>query len=276
MARLQIQAQALEPHAESLLDEVGVSSGGTALDLACGPIGVLQPLSARVGPTGRVVALDFDPVEVSAAREHVRRLGLSNVTVVEGDAFHTQFESDSFDLVHSRFLLAPVGRARELLAEMVRVVRPGGVVVLEEPDSSAWSCTPASPGFERLKVAIHECFRLGGGNLDTGRELYGLLRQGGLTELRTRGVALTLQDAHPYMRSTIQFATSARRRILEHRLMTEGELERAFADVERAIARPETLMISFLVIQAWGRKPVSAGAGLRSRSSEAAPAARHH
>lgn len=261
VTRLRIQSLALEPHAESLLDEIGVPAGGSALDLACGPIGLLRPLSVRVGPKGRVVGLDLDPAEVSAAGDHVRSLGLANVTVVQGDAFHTGFDPNSFDLVHARFLIAPVGHAHDLLTEMIRVTKPGGVVVLEEPDSSAWNCYPPSAGFARLKEAIRECFRLGGSNFDAGPGLFALLRGSGISGVHSRGVALPLYDGHPFMRSTVQFGASLRRRILEHRLMTESELDLALADVESAIARPETWMLSFLVIQAWGRTPASRSTG---------------
>ena len=257
VTRLRVQAEALEASAESLLDAVGVTSGSSALDLACGPFGLLGPLARRVGPTGRVVGLDFDPAEVSAAREHVRALNLHNVDVVQGDAFHTEFAPDSFDIVHARFLLAPVGHAPELLREMVRVVKPGGFVVLEEPESNGWTCFPNSAGFERLKGVIRDCFRMGGGDFDSGRKLYALQLEAGLSDIRTRGVALTLQNRHPYMRSSVQFATSLRRRILENGLLTASELDEATADVEHAISRPETLMISFLVVQSWGRKPTS-------------------
>ncbi len=255
VARLRIQSLALEPYAQSLLDEIGVSAGWSALDLACGPVGLLRPLSVRVGDSGRVVGLDLDPAEVSAAQDHVRNLGLRNVQVVQGDAFQLQFDADSFDLVHARFLLAPVGRAHDLLTEMIRVTRPGGFVVLEEPVASAWNCYPESASFERLKEVIRECFRRGGGSLDAGRELFALLRRAGLSQVRSRGVVLTLHDGHPYMRAAIQFATSLRRRILDSGLMSEPELDRVVADVERIVAQPDTSMISFVVVQAWGRKP---------------------
>ncbi len=259
--RLRIQSLALEPFAESLLDEVGVSAGSSALDLACGPIGLLRPLSARVGPTGRVVGLDLDPAEVTAADSHCRSLGLSNVRVLPGDAFRTQFDEDSFDLVHAWLLITPVGRAHDLVTEMMRVAKPGGAVVLEEADVSAWSCFPRSAGFEQLQQVILECFRRGGGNFESGREVFALLRRSGLTEVRSRAVAPTLHDGHPFMRSTVHFAASLRRRILEDGLLIESELDEAVADVERAVARPETSMISFLIVQAWGRKPVTETTG---------------
>ena len=80
--------------------------------------------------------------------------GLANVEIVEGDAFATGFAPESFDLVHQRFVIAPAGRDAEMLAEMRRLVRPGGIVVLQEPDSASWSLYPASEAFDHLKRAI--------------------------------------------------------------------------------------------------------------------------
>ena len=51
----------------------------------------------------------------------------------------------SFDLVHARFQVAPLGRAEEVLDAMLRLVRPGGVIVLEDPDCASWTFEPAAP-----------------------------------------------------------------------------------------------------------------------------------
>ena len=58
-----------------------------------------------------------------------------------------------------------------MLAEMRRLVRPGGIVVLQEPDSASWSLYPASEPFDHLKSAILTAFRVGGGDFDAGRTI---------------------------------------------------------------------------------------------------------
>ena len=103
-ARLQRQAEELAPDSVVLLDWVGVRSGDAAIDLGCGPRGVIDLLAERVAP------------------------GLSEVEVVCGDARHTGFESGSFDLVHARTLLITVPQPAAVLEEMVRLARPGGWV----------------------------------------------------------------------------------------------------------------------------------------------------
>jgi len=69
-----------------LLDRVGAAEGQSAIDVGCGPRGILELLAERVGPRGRVVGLEVDPVHVAMARELVAEQGLTNVEVIQADA----------------------------------------------------------------------------------------------------------------------------------------------------------------------------------------------
>src|SRR6185503_6304693 len=67
--RLRIQAAALEFDAGVMLERIGVATGWRSLDLGCGPGGIVELLSLRVGPGGRVTGLDSDAVFLESARE---------------------------------------------------------------------------------------------------------------------------------------------------------------------------------------------------------------
>ena len=81
-ARLQRQAEELAPDSLTLLDRVGLRAGDSAIDLGCGPRGILDLLCDRVSPGGRVVGLDADPVHVAMASEFVDRERLTGVELV--------------------------------------------------------------------------------------------------------------------------------------------------------------------------------------------------
>lgn len=86
--------------------------------MGCGPLGILDLLSQRVGPAGEVVGLELEPQFIQLARGVVNQRALANVEVVEGDARATGLPRASFDLVHERLLL--VGPTREpVLSEMI-------------------------------------------------------------------------------------------------------------------------------------------------------------
>ncbi|HEV2359545.1 MAG TPA: class I SAM-dependent methyltransferase, partial [bacterium] len=136
LERLRLQARVWEPEAEAMLDRIGVVPDAHCIDLGCGAMGILGPLSRRVGPSGRVVGVDVDAKQLAGARAFAKEAGLSNVEILELDAYHTRLPAQAFDLVHVRFVFAPVGREEELLLEMLRLVRPGGIVAIQEPDAS--------------------------------------------------------------------------------------------------------------------------------------------
>lgn len=257
LERLQLQARAWEPEAEALLARLAVPSGSRCLDMGCGAMGILGPLSRRVDASGTVLGIDIDAKQLAAARSYVLREGLANVQIDERDAFATGLRSGAFDLVHARFVAAPTGRGPDLLKEMIRVAKPGGLLVLEEPDTSSWRCYPDHPSFNRLRDAIVAAFARGGGDFDVGRDSYRMFREAGLEGVSVRAAVLTLGSGHPYIRVLSQFAASLRSRILEAGLMSEADLDEAVAACDRLAEDPETFVVSFLVLQVWGRKPTA-------------------
>jgi ubiquinone/menaquinone biosynthesis C-methylase UbiE len=254
LERLRLQAKVWEPSAEAMLDQIGIKAGWSCVDLGCGALGILGPLSRRVGSAGRVVGVDVDAKQLAAARAHVLEQGLENVAVLERDAYRTTLPRESFDFTHVRFLFAPVGRDEELLTELLGLTRPGGIIAVQEPDASAWGYYPPSPEWERLKEAILAAFRSGGGDFDAGRRTYSMLRGVGLEDVQIRAAVVALAGRSPYKRVPLQFAASLRRRILEAEILKEAELDNLVRDCERLAADPETVMTSFVVTQVWGRK----------------------
>jgi ubiquinone/menaquinone biosynthesis C-methylase UbiE len=258
LERLTLQARVLQPEAEIMLDKIGIRAGASCIDLGCGALGIIEPLSRRAGSNGRVVGVDLDDRQLAAARHMVSKNGLENVEILERDAYHTGLPDQSFDLVHVRFVFAPVGRDDELLRELLRLAKPGGVIAIQEPDSSSWNCFPAHPSWRTLIDAIVKTFARGGGDFNAGQRTYQMLRKAGLQDVHVRAVIVALQDRHPYMRAPIQFATSLRQRILDGNILSEADLDRIVADCERIANDPETMVLSYAVTQVWGRKPAQA------------------
>jgi demethylmenaquinone methyltransferase/2-methoxy-6-polyprenyl-1,4-benzoquinol methylase len=102
-------------------------AGGAALDVACGTGRLSVELRDRVGAGGRVVGLDFSERMLAVARA-----AHPSIEWVQGDATRLPFEDASFDAATTAFGLRNLDQPDRGLAEMKRVVRPGGnLVVLE-------------------------------------------------------------------------------------------------------------------------------------------------
>lgn len=256
-ARLQRQAEELAPESAVLLDRVGLRPGDSAIDLGCGPRGVIDLLAERVEPGGRVVGLDADPAHVAMASEFVARRGLSDVEVVCVDARHTGLESGSFDLVHARTLLITVPQPAEVLREMVLLARPGGWVAGLEPDTEAAICYPPHPAFDRLCEIFTIAFSRNGADPYFGRRLAELYRQAGLEDVRVEVRAGLYPAGHSRRTIRADLVRSMRPQIIEMGLADQQELDELDSAVRKHFEDPDVLVMPSLNFLAWGRKPAS-------------------
>ena len=119
---------------------------------------------------GQVVGTDIDDAMLAVANEFVAEESLGNVKLVKDDLFATSPEPASFDLVHARYEITPLGRGPEQMTTYLQLVRPGGTVVLEDPDVASWHFNPPAPALEKLITLIVEAFRRTGviGTPDAG------------------------------------------------------------------------------------------------------------
>ena len=257
-ARLQRQADELGPESSALLDRVGLRRGDSAIDLGCGPRGVLELLSERVSPGGRVVGLDADADHVALASRYLADRGLNDVEVLCGDARSTGLDAGSFDVVHARALLVNLPEPAEVLAEMARLARPGGWVVGLEPDAQVAICHPPHPAFDRLCELLLVVFDRNGADPHTGRRLGELYRQAGLEQVTVDIRAAAYPAGHSRRTIRADLIRSLRPQILAMGLADERELDQLDETARRHFANPDTLVMPFLNFLAWGRKPAPA------------------
>ncbi len=156
LERLQLQSRVWERVGGQLLEGIGGGAGQRVLDAGCGAMGWLRIRSRGVGSRGEVVGSDVDANLMQAAVALVETEALANASIVADDLFASRLEPASFDLVHARFQLAPLGRFGEQLTSYRRLLRPGGVLVLEDPDGDSWHFNPPAAAAERLIALIRQ------------------------------------------------------------------------------------------------------------------------
>jgi SAM-dependent methyltransferase len=254
-ARLQRQSDELRPEGAALLERLALLPGQSAIDLGCGPRGIIDLLSAAVSPGGRVVGLDANPQHVAMADEYARQSGLANVEVVAADARHTGLPSGSFDLVHARTLLVTIPEPAEVVREMVRLAKPGGWVASQEPDIELRLCYPPLPAWDRLGEIFQASFSRAGADLFIGRRLTELYRGAGLEEIGVTVHASAYPAGHSRRTILPDLVRSLHSTILELGLANERELSDLDRAVREHLTDPRTVAIGHLLFVAWGRKP---------------------
>jgi len=169
-----------------LLQSFGLTDGMSVLDLGCGP-GHFSECLANWLPNAHITALDSNPAMLGRGREH---LG-DRVTFVESRADATGLPADAFDFVIARFLFQHLADPMPVAREALRVLRPGGKLVIVDVDDELFGVVePHVPGLKRLLARFGEAQAARGGNRRVGRSLLRILRGTGFTEPQIESIAI--------------------------------------------------------------------------------------
>jgi demethylmenaquinone methyltransferase/2-methoxy-6-polyprenyl-1,4-benzoquinol methylase len=126
------------------MKRINVKKGTKALDLCCGTGDWTIALAEATGPTGQVVGLDFSKNMLKVGEQKVKEAKLQHVELVHGNAMDLPFEDNSFDYVTIGFGLRNVPDYLNVLKEMHRVTKPGGISICLETSQ------PTLPVFKQL------------------------------------------------------------------------------------------------------------------------------
>jgi len=180
LQRLQMLERIFDAGTQRRMLATGLTTGWHCLEVGAGAGSIVRWLEQRVGPSGKVVALDTNP-------RFLRGSSMSNIEILQGDICDAELPLAMFDLVHARYLLIHIADYRTAFERMLRCVKPGGWVVIEEPDfESARAITGPDEdkaAFGRVTHAIERMFTSLGMDYALGAKLPALFQQQDLTQL---------------------------------------------------------------------------------------------
>jgi SAM-dependent methyltransferase len=240
--RLETLEVSSDPVTASHLDKVGVGPGWHCLEVGAGAGSVARMLCERVGPDGRVVAVDLEPAllaDVSAPNLEVRRL----------DVVVDDLPEAAFDLIHTRLVLVHIPQRNELIPKLARSLRPGGMLLLEECDLTEAFAVDDDVFRPSLEAMYRPLFEAG---LDAfwAPTMPARLEAAGLVDIVTDRELQTFTGGSPMA----EFWRLTYRQFLESQPYTDAE--RALLEAgAAAIARPGGPWISWEWITTWGRRP---------------------
>jgi ubiquinone/menaquinone biosynthesis C-methylase UbiE len=184
-----IAVAAVKAQAYGLLE---LAPGDCVVDVGCGPAIDTLEFARRVGPIGTVIGIDRDDAMVALANAAAEREGVGAVARhYVGDAQHLQLGNGIADACYCERLLQhiPYPQAHAVVAELTRVVKPGGRIVMMDTDWATLSILTTDVWLERQVVLEHaRSFA----NPYSGRQLFALARSAGVLDPRVQCFNLQL------------------------------------------------------------------------------------
>jgi SAM-dependent methyltransferase len=164
---------------ENSLREMNLAVGQRVLDVGCGLAQLSREMARQVGPTGIVVGIERSAEQIAVARELAAQAGEQRlVELREGTADQLPLrdgEWGTFDVAHARFLLEHVPDPVAVVRQMVRAVRPGGRIVLQDDPHDTLRLWPEPPAFGKLWSNYMRTYDRVGNDPLTGHRLVAIL-----------------------------------------------------------------------------------------------------
>jgi SAM-dependent methyltransferase len=249
--RLRLLEEVADPISIPHLKRLGVSTGWHCLDIGAGGGSLAAWLCERVGPTGRVVATDLDIrflEAIASPQLDVRRHNILTDALEEG----------AFDLVHTRSVLMHFGAGaavRDIIAKLVRALKPGGWFLFEEPSGPYLPAPTASARFrdlfERQFAATRQVLTAAGGDNFYGYRLYGDVLELGNRDAQAEGHIAVGRGGSPWARYFQVTFDQYCPALVATGQVTDAEV----AELRGLFDDPATYWFGPGVVVVWGQRP---------------------
>lgn len=248
--RLERMAKLRSDATRRLLESAGVPAGARCLDLGCGTGHGTRLLAEMVGPAGSVVGVDVDAPMIEANRRDAPPNAEFRVADLRA------IQEGGFDLAYLGLVLMHLPKPDDVIASVVRSLRPGGVLVSEDGDSLASHCEPPSPAFDRM-IEMFE--RLLAGRTGDARSVLSLptaFRRAGLVEVKLSLYQLvaTASDLKEILPLTLALSSEA---IASDGIASADEIDEVVAQLYELSEDPAVSFAMPRIHQIFGRVPAS-------------------
>lgn len=252
LERLELIARLCAPATLAFLARTGALGAPRFLDVGCG-IGDVAVRAAAAGATD-AVGVDVNAEVVAGAAARAARLGSTARYVTGTFADLGTGDLTGFDVVYARCVLSHLPEPGPAVAAMLRAVRPGGLVLVEDVEVAAVWSSPVEPALVRHVELYVAAARAIGARPDVGPTLAGALRAAGAEAVEVDVVQPVLRDPDD-LRIHARTMEAIAAPVLAHGLATAAEIDDLVARLDAWADEPGVVATLPRFVQVAGRRP---------------------
>jgi SAM-dependent methyltransferase len=255
LERLRFQHSVWAGVTNALFDRLKVAPGWRCLDVGAGPGFVAEDLRTRVGERGEMMLLEPSGFFLQRFEQERERRHWKNVVSVRGTAEEARLPEKHFDLIFARWVIAFVPDPGRFLRNLVRSLRPGGIIALQDYWYEGLSLYPRGGAFERVPEVVRSYYRSAGGDVyvtGTARSLFRQLRLD-IVDFKTN--QLCGGPESPAAEWMHRFFVPHLPLMAEKGLVSQKDCDDMLADWHQHRANPDALFFTPLVVDLAGKLP---------------------
>ena len=249
--RLRLLCEVHDPFSRRLLLDAGLGPGMAFVEFGCGLGSISRWTAARAA---HVTGVDLSQDHLSEASRLARGASLENIEFRQASIYEIDLPDSAFDFAYCRFLLSHLNQPVAAMTAMAACLKPGGLLVCEEPDLKTIYSEPSSPSYEE---AVRRILRLA-----DSRDLD--YRFGAKLALCARSIGLEVCQADAYQRHFLSGVekslwtwsfTEARQALLTTS-SSPAELDNCLAELRKVDHDPQIVVGHARMHQLVAQKPL--------------------
>lgn len=240
--RLTLQEQFADEATHRRIAALGSADGWHCLEAGAGAGSVARWLSTHVGPNGHVLAVDLDTRFLSELQQ-------TNVDVHQMDIVSEDLPRAAFDLVHARLLLIHLPARETVIHKLVRSLKPGGCLLLEEREAAAMPIR--MPALDAAWRGMEGALRAGGVGTGWAHTMPRLLQHEGLIDIGAEGEIPVFQGGSATADFWCVTWEQMRGRMIATGLVDNNGID----DAMHLLRQRQEWFVAPAVFAAWGRYP---------------------
>ena len=247
--RLSWQEKLYDPVTIEILNRIGVKKSWDCLEIGGGKGSITSWLCLTTGEKGKVTAVDLDA-------KFLTSLNFKNLEVIEADIMKLNLGDNKYDLIHARDVLVHIKQRKKLISRLVRTLKKGGWILLEEPDVITDSPDPGAEKdkrdlYTKTTKEIYRYLKIKGLDPFFGRRIPGMLIKHHIQNLHAEGRTHYYFGGKEQIKSPHMMAFEQ----LKNSIIKEGTLsEKEYNKFLRLADDPLFCWREGLTMSAWGQK----------------------